>query len=287
MQTEFGAPTSLEDFERKAQMMDYVDHRAIFEGMNAHLWSPNSGRLLWMTQPAWPSNMWEVLSSDYDAQSSYYGEKEACEPLHVQLDLATDAVEVVNTTPQAAGTVRVTADVFSLDNTSLLHKEALAEVPADEVVPALHLELGPLEKDAVVLVKLGLKDQGGNVVSSNLYWLTAESQNYRDLTRLAAATVTATATSKRAGNSVQVHVELRNTSAAIALQNKLTLVKSSDGSRILPAYFSDNYVSLLPGESRDIDLEYPVSAADGATPQLTLRGFNLPQRIVPVGAAGH
>ena len=77
MQTEFGAPTSLEDFERKAQMMDYVDHRAIFEGMNAHLWAPNSGRLLWMTQPAWPSNMWQVLSSDYDTQSSYYGEKKA------------------------------------------------------------------------------------------------------------------------------------------------------------------------------------------------------------------
>jgi hypothetical protein len=286
MQTEFGAPTSLEDFERKAQMMDYVDHRAIFEGMNAHLWSPNSGRLLWMTQPAWPSNMWEVMSSDYDTQSSYYGEKEACEPLHVQLDLATDAVEVVNTTPEAAGTVQVTADVFSLDNKSLLHKEAPADVPADGVVPALHLELGSLEKDAVVLVKLVLKDHGGNVVSSNLYWLTAENQNYRELTRLGAATVMARATSRRAGNSMQVHVEMRNTGAAIALQNKLTLVKSSDGSRILPAYFSDNYVSLLPGESREIDLEYPLSAADGATPQLTLRGFNLPQRIVPVGAAG-
>ncbi len=52
IQTEFGAPTSLEDFERKAQMLNYVDHRAIFEGMNAHLWTPNSGRMLWMTQPA-------------------------------------------------------------------------------------------------------------------------------------------------------------------------------------------------------------------------------------------
>ena len=67
------------------------------------------------------------------------------------------------------------------------------------MVSALHLELAPLEKDAVVLVKLELKDQGGKVVSSNLYWLTAESQNYRELTRLAAATVMATATSRRSG----------------------------------------------------------------------------------------
>ena len=101
--------------------------------------------------------------------------KKAREPVHVQLDLATDAVEVVNTTPEAPGTVRVTAEVFSLDNKSLLHREALADVPADAVVTALQLELAPLEKDAVVLVKLALKDQGGKLVSSNLYWLTAES----------------------------------------------------------------------------------------------------------------
>ena len=44
METEFGAPDSLEDFERKAQMLDYVGHRAIFEGFAAHLWQPNSAR---------------------------------------------------------------------------------------------------------------------------------------------------------------------------------------------------------------------------------------------------
>ncbi len=77
--TEFGAATSLADFERKAQMLNYVDHRAIFEGFNAHLWAPNSGRLLWMTQPAWPSTMWQIFSSDYDTQASYYGVKKAAE----------------------------------------------------------------------------------------------------------------------------------------------------------------------------------------------------------------
>jgi hypothetical protein len=101
MQAEFGAPSSLEDFERKAQMLDYVDHRAIFEGMNAHLWAPNSGRLLWMTQPAWPSNTWQILSSDYDTQSSFYGVKKACEPVHVQLDLSNYNVAAVNTTTDA------------------------------------------------------------------------------------------------------------------------------------------------------------------------------------------
>lgn len=51
-------------------MMDYMDYRAIFEGMNVYLWHPNSGWLQWITQPAWPSNTWEDLSYDYDTQSS-------------------------------------------------------------------------------------------------------------------------------------------------------------------------------------------------------------------------
>lgn len=282
MQTEFGAPTSLEDFERKAQMMDYVDHRAIFEGMNAHLWEPNSGRLLWMTQPAWPSNMWEVLSSDYDTQSSYYGEKKALEPLHVQLDLGSDAVEVVNTTPAAAGTMQVTADVISLDNKTLLHKDAQKDVPADGMVSVLPLELAPLEKDSVILVKLTLKNSQAQTVSDNLYWLTSESRNYRELARLLPATVNATATSSRKGDEMRVHLELKNTGSDAALQSKLTLVNGTTGERILPAYYSDNYVSLLPGESRAIDVAYPMSAADGATPAFTLRGFNLRQQNVPI-----
>lgn len=282
MQTEFGAPTSLEDFERKAQMMDYVDHRAIFEGMNAHLWAPNSGRLLWMTQPAWPSNMWEVLSSDYDTQSSYYGEKKALEPVHIQLDLATNAVEVVDTTPEPAGPLRAITDVYSLDNQSLLHQEAPATVPADSELTAQHLALAPLEKNGVILVRLQLKAAPGNIVSRNLYWLAEQDEDFRQLARLATADVTATASATRDGDTMRVRVELKNNGSDIALQNKLTLVNGATGKRILPAYYSDNYVSLLPDESREITVDYQVDDTKGAAPEFTLRGFNLPQRGVPV-----
>jgi hypothetical protein len=81
---------------------------------------------------------------------------------------------------------------------------------------------------------------------------------------------------------MRIQVELKNIGNDVALQNKLTLVDSMTGTRILPAYYTDNYVSLLPGETRQIEVEYPVSAAEGTTPAFTLRGFNLPQRSVPV-----
>jgi hypothetical protein len=284
LQKEFGAPTSLADFERKAQMMDYVDYRAIFEGMNAHLWHPNSGRLLWMTQPAWPSNMWEVLSYDYDTQSSYYGEKEALQPLHIQLNLATDAVDVVNTTPDAPGSLEAVADVYSLGNKLLLHRQARVEVGADAETVAMQLDLAPLEKSAVVLVHLQLKDAAGKVVSHNLYWLAGKDRDFRQLSHLADASVAASASSSCDNGNCTVKVELKNTGSDVALQNKLTLVSATSGERILPAYYSNNYVSLLPGEAQTVTIHYPAEAAAGSAPGLTLRAFNMPQRTVTVSA---
>jgi hypothetical protein len=282
MQAEFGAPVSLEDFERKAQMLDYVDHRAIFEGMNAHLWAPNSGRLLWMTQPAWPSNTWQILNADYDTQSSFYAVKKACEPLHVQLDLSNYNVAIVNTTNAPQTALLLNANVYSLENKLLLHKEEKKDASADALTDGFQVELSPLlQSEKVVLVSLELRNSSGEVVSRNFYWLGADNASYRRLNRLPAGSIAATAKATRTGETIHVRVELRNTGTTASLANKLTLLNAADGSRILPAYYSDNYVSLLPGESREIEIEYPAKSAVGPA-QVALRGWNLAKQVVAV-----
>ncbi|MGB6545692.1 MAG: glycoside hydrolase family 2 TIM barrel-domain containing protein, partial [Candidatus Acidiferrales bacterium] len=284
IQAEFGAPKNLEDFERKAQMLNYVDHRAIFEGMNAHLWAPNSGRLLWMTQPAWPSTMWQILSSDYDTQASYYGVKKACEPVHVQLDLSNYEVDLVNTTTTALAGLSVSANVTSLDNKVLLHHEEHADAGADSVTHDFKLNVAPLLANGVVLIKLELRNATGQMISENLYWLGAESSSYRQLNRLPAAALGVSATSASSGDATHIRIQLRNIGATAALANKLTILNAADGSRILPAYFSDNYVSLLPGEARDIEVEFPRAAAHGPA-ELAIRGWNLAPHTISVTAA--
>ena len=284
LESEFGAGTSLEDFERKAQMLNYTQHRAIFEGMNAHLWAPNSGRMLWMTQPAWPSTMWQIISSDYDTQASFYGVKKACEPVHVQLDLSDFGVAVVNTTTTAQPGVTIAANVYSLDNKSLVHQEERRDAAANAVTASFKLDLAPLMVKDVILVKLELRNTAGQLLSDNLYWLGATNASYRQLTRLPEAMLAASATWTRSGGTAHVHVQLQNKGTSAALENKLTLVNATDETRILPAYYSDNYVSLLPGESREVDIEYPASAAK-ADPQVKLRGWNLAPTRVPITQA--
>jgi hypothetical protein len=212
LEQEFGAATNLRDFERKAQMFNLVDHRPIFEGFNAHLWQPNSGRVQWMTQSAWPSNMWEISSHDYDTPASFYGVKKGCEPIHVQLDLANYNVAVVNTKPSPLPGLTLSAKVYSLTNRPLFEHRQAVDASADSLAPGFPLDLAPLLGSRVVLVKLDLRQANGQSVSENLYWLGADEASYRQLNTLPAIALTtsASAGSKAIPDQAQVHVRLTN-----------------------------------------------------------------------------
>ncbi len=280
-EAEFGKAASLEEYERQAQMMNYVDYRAIFEGFNAHLWAPNTGRLLWMTQPSWPSMLWGILSSDYATQASYYATKKACEPLHVQLDLATGDVQVIDTTREPLEQAKVDADVYALDGKLLLHRDATLDAAADDVTEALRLDLAPLLGETTVLVHLALHGRNGALLSENLYWRAASDAGYRALDTLGKADVTLAA-EEASGPTRSIRVHLRNASAVAALNTKLTVVYAGDESEVLPAFYSDNYISLLPGEQRTLTVDLPKADRKRAI-RIKLRGWNATPASVALG----
>ena len=277
---QFGAPTSLEDFERKAQMLNYVDYRAIFEGFTAHLWTQNSGRLLWMSHPAWPSNHWEIYSADYDTQASYYGVMKAAEPLHVQMDLPDYTLTVVNTTRKAQSGLTVISRVLALDGRVLATREDRLEAAADQTITLKPLDLAPvLAKAGVALVSLELRDARGLVRSRNLYWQGRDEASLQALNGLAPQSVTLEASAAQDGEEIVVRALLINRGVAPVLAAKLTLV-DAQGERILPAYYSDNYVSLLPGEVQAVEIRYPHSHAAAA--QIKLRGWNVEATVASI-----
>ena len=279
---EFGPATSLADFDRKAQMLNYEGHRAVFEGFNAHLWQPNSGRMLWMTQPAWPSTQWQIFSHDYDTHGSFYGVKKASEPIHVQMNLAAHDVAVINNTLAPLTGVTVTARVFDTQSTLLFEKSARITSAANAETPALVLELqAAMEAAGTVFVKLELKDSTGKLLSDNFYWVAAHKADYRRMNEMAPATLTTTL-KLSLGGAPERHatVTLLNSGTSVAIATKLTLKDSTSGERILPAYYSDNYVSILPGETKTIDIAFPAGSAKTGI-KVDLRGWN----VTPVSVA--
>ncbi len=280
MQTQYGTSNSLPEYVRKAQMMNYVDYRAIFEGFNQHLWAPNGGRLLWMTQPAWPSMLWGILSSDYDTQASYYATKKACEPLHVQMDLSNNDVAVVNTTREPLQNAVVSADVFSLEGKLLQHSDHPMTAASDEVTVVSRLELAPLMSESPVLVRLQLRDEKGELLSRNVYWRAASEAAYRQLNAMPQADVSATASllHGEAAGEATVHILLKNKGTAPSLETKLVL-EDREGKELLPVYFSDNYISLMPGEEQSVTIQVPASLLHGSS-QLLVRGWNQKEQTI-------
>ncbi|MGD0309279.1 MAG: LamG-like jellyroll fold domain-containing protein [Acidobacteriota bacterium] len=280
MEQQFGAPTSLEDFERKAQLMNYVDHRAMFEGFNAHLWAPNSGRLLWMSQPAWPSMSWQLFSHDYDTHGTYYGVKKACEPIHVQLNLPDLTIMIVNNTTAPLTALSLTAHVFSMDARLLWTRDTRLAAGPNMTTPGFPLDLPSEASSGVVFVKLELKDLERGLLSENFYWYADQPSASRRLAELPAVLVNGSANLNRSGDHVRVFVDLANDAHGVALMNHVTLRHVADGQRVLPAYFDDNYVSLLPGETRRIDIDCPASAVHGDL-EVGLEGWNVSPIVIP------
>jgi len=278
MDEEFGPATNLEDFERKAQMLQYVSYRAILEGFNAGLWKTNSARMFWMTQPAWPSSAWQIFSSDYDTHAAFYGAKKASEPVHIQMNLPDYKVMVINNGRIPLSGATAHARVTTLDNRVVLDRRQPISASAGLTTDAFTLDLAPALANGPVLVSLDVTGANGDFLSRNVYWQGRDEASYRALNRLPRVKLTARAASRRDGTEQVTVVDLANPSATAAIATKLTMF-AANGEQILPAYFSDNYVSLLPGDRRRIEVRYPARAATGSV-SVRLRGWN----VVPVVA---
>ncbi|WP_408590335.1 glycosyl hydrolase 2 galactose-binding domain-containing protein [Novosphingobium sp.] len=272
----FGEATSFDDFERKAQMINLEGHKAMFEGFLGHLWTRNSGRLLWMTHPSWTSNAWQIYSSDYDTHAAFYGIAKASEPIHVQLNLPGNEVVVVNTTRDPAPGLTATTRILGLDGKELFARadRLNSAANADTTLAAVPLA-DVLAKHPMVLVTQSLTDKAGRTISSNFYWRGRDEASYRALGDLAPVALTAKLDNPKAvGEEQELRVTLTNPATTPALAAKLTLLDAK-GERILPAYYSDNYVSLLGGESQTVTIRYP--ARPGPAPHVALRGWNVVQ----------
>ncbi|AOL95697.1 glycoside hydrolase family 2 protein [Porphyrobacter sp. LM 6] len=280
MQNRLGAASDLVDFENKAQLLNYEAHRAIFEGMNAGLFTRNSGRLLWMTHPAWPSTTWQIYSYDYDTHAAFFGSKKGSEPVHVQINLPEHSVAVVNSLGDAIGAGKVRVRNYAFDGRLLDDRMIAAKVAAYAVA-----EIGAAVPDTlfngtpVVITKLELFDKDDRLLSENLYWLAREPSGYRAMDTMKAANVSVSAKQTAHADEHEIVATLSNASAHPALLVKLSLLDAA-GERVLPAYWSDNYVSLLPGEMRSVTIRSPKSASRPHT--ISVRGWNVEARTSQV-----
>lgn len=243
---------SLENFSKKAQMLNYISHREIFEAWNSRLWEDASGVLLWMTHPAWPSIIWQTYSWDYETYGAYYGSKKGCEPLHIQMNSTDRKVLVVNTTLKSYDKLTATATLLDEKGSVLFEQEADIVLGPNSKEDCFSFTL-PSKEDlpVVYFTKLVLAEKDGTLLTDNFYWESRKfSEKFYSFNTMDKVSLAAKGTYLVEGDKVSGELEISNPSETLALTIKLSLRDSDSGKAILPTYFSDGYFSLMPGEKR-------------------------------------
>ncbi|WP_435176172.1 discoidin domain-containing protein [Actinacidiphila sp. bgisy145] len=271
----FGASDTLDDFCARAQFVNYESMRAIFEAYNAHMWDDASGVLLWMSHPAHHSTVWQTYDYDLDVNGSYYGARKGCEPLHVQASLADWQVHAVNQTAADLTGARVEARLVDLHGTALAApRQQVLDVPASSAAPAFTVPFGAA-LPAAHLLRLTLTDRHGTRVSDNTYLRYRAPGDVKALGGLAPAKLH-TAVRRRGRDEAALTV--RNDGAGVAALLRLGVRDAHRDTRVLPARYSDNYLWLLPGESREVTVSWPSRALPSGEPRFTAEALNMPLR---------
>lgn len=139
----FGAPSGIEDYCRKAQLINLESNKAMYEGWLDRMWEDASGILTWMGQSAYPSMVWQTYDYYYDLTGAYWGAKSACEPVHVLWNPVTDGIKIANTSSDNLNDLQVEATVYNMDGkpAAAYNKMATVNSPSNSTVQCFAIDL--------------------------------------------------------------------------------------------------------------------------------------------------
>lgn len=287
--TRYGAPTSALDYTVKSQLMTYEGERAMFEAYRRNKYG-STGVIQWMFNNSWPSIYWHLFDWYLRPAGGYFGAKKANEPVHVMYSYDDHSIAVVNGTFTPVRGARVRTRVLGVDGSVKLTRDTAIDLPADSTVRVFVLP-EPAGVSGAYFVDLQLTAADGHDLSTNFYWLSTHPDvladtstwymtpvkayaDYTALRTMPAATVKATARFTAHGGRDEARVTLRNTGHTIAFFVR-TQVVGRHGDEALPVLWSDNYVSLLPGESRVLTATYRRADLHGGPPHVVVSGWNV------------
>nr|XP_027188383.1 mannosylglycoprotein endo-beta-mannosidase-like isoform X2 [Cicer arietinum] len=229
----YGAVKDLDDFCLKAQLVNYIQYRALLEGWNSRMWSKYTGVLIWKTQNPWTGLRGQFYDHLLDQTAGFYGCRCAAEPIHVQLNLATYFIEVVNTTSEELSNVAIEASVWDLEGTCPYYKvhENLSLLPK-KVAPIVEIKY-PKSKNPKPVYFLLLKlynMSDSTIISRNFYWLYLSGGDYRLLEPYRKKKIPLKVTSKVSVDESTYNIQLNVTNTSKRPDTKIPTLEYSSTS---------------------------------------------------------
>jgi exo-1,4-beta-D-glucosaminidase len=287
----YGKSDNVDDFAIKSQMQTYEGVRAMYEAYSRNKYQA-TGVIQWMLNNAWPSMIWHLYDYYLRPGGGYFGAKRAMEALHPIYGYDHHAIWVVSSQYTDVKGLKLTTKIYNLDATEKFSQENTVDAAADGTARIFTLpDVSGLSNTYFLVLKL--EDSAGKQVGSNFYWLSTKPEtldwaksnwwmtptaSYADFTaisQLPKVKLKVIERTERKGEDAITHVTLENSSKNLAFFVRLKVDKGAKGEEILPVVWEDNYISLLPGEKREISASYRASELGAAKPAVEISGWNV------------
>lgn len=276
----YGKAKNVEDFATKAQLVNYDQYRALMEGFSSHMWDWYTGTIIWKTQNPWTAMRGQMYDYYLDPNACLYGLHNGSEPLHIMYNQTDGMVMVANNTFKTHSNMLLVAKTYDMDGKEKVLTKVFADVTPTTTKRYLSLkrEIEKEAKDKGVFLCLQLLKSDKEVISENIYWIPDANGNFSGLQKMPAGNLSATAKYLKNG---KVEVTLTNDgNGALAFFNRLSLVNADSKQRVLPAFYSDNYVTVLPGQTKKVIIDHNPGADKSLA--VTISGWNVAERTISI-----
>jgi exo-1,4-beta-D-glucosaminidase len=287
----YGKAYNVQEFTRKAQVMNYEAIRAMFEAFAANKYI-STGIIQWMLNSAWPKMFWQLYDYYLAPNGAFYGAKKANEPIHILYNYGDNSIYVINDTYSTLHDFKAEIRILDINSKERFKKTETIHVEENKSAQLFQLpEIAGLS--VTYFVDLRLADSVGRQVSNNFYWLSTKREvldeggttwyytpikEYADFTALMdlpQVKINVQHRIEKKGDKQMVYVVVENPTDAIAFFVYLDIVAKQSGDPVLPIFWDDNYITLLPGESKEINVYFSSEDLKGDQPVLKVSGWNL------------
>jgi hypothetical protein len=266
----YGSIDNIETYCKYAQMVNYDQYRSMMEGAASKMWTWYTGILLWKIQNPWTALRGQTYDWFLDVNASLYGIKKGCEPLHPFYNPVSKNVELLNSSLVTHEGLTVKAEIYNMNGEKIGEKRGKYDAPANTVAPVFMIDPPP-NVEGLYFLKLSLYD-GPTEITDNIYWLSAKDKDYTQLKRLPPSTPDISMQLNREGDHYQGTVEMRAANN-ISFFNRIKVLDRLTGKRILPVHYSDNYITLMPGDKKIIRFDFSAHIARQDV-RVVVDGFN-------------
>ncbi len=256
-----GTPKSVKDYADNAQILNADGYRAMFEAANHRMWDITTGVMIWKINSCWPDVGWQLYDWYLQPNASYYFAKKAMEPRHIQLNAHDFSVSVINAMHAKMSDVRAKVKVINLDMSEPWKYETVLDIDADSYKEVVKVpQNGKYSYN--YFVKLELEDSAGNLISDNVYWFYSQHSSLILLPELRKTEIEYEYAVAKQDREYAIDVQLHNNADKPAFMKRVCVTDSS-GNEVNPVFWSDNYITLFPGEKKSLSARVAESDVNG------------------------